>query len=213
MEDEISQLLLFIHKAEHLKFVLRHGWTSSGRQESVADHSWRVVLMVILCHKFYGDPIDLQKTLQMAIIHDLPEVITGDVPFFEALEGSLEKQKKHLLEDEVMKSLCSSLPQQIGSEMYSLWQECQLGKSKEAKFLKALDQIEAQIQQNEADIATWNEFEKKSIFTYLDKFCDHNPFLRKLKEAVQQDSINKLKTEGATNNTESIPNHSSSYSP
>ena len=148
--------------------------------------------MVILCSSYLGDEIDVAKALQMAIIHDLPEIIVGDVPFFDAPEGSAEQIKKHLREEEAMKEICLSLEDELGQHIYSLWKECQDGKSKESQFVHALDKIEAQIQQNEADISTWNEFEKTSIFNYIDKFCDYNQFLKIFKETVREESSNKL---------------------
>ena len=42
---EIQALLQAMAVAEHLKNNTRHSWTSQGRHESVAEHSWRVTLM------------------------------------------------------------------------------------------------------------------------------------------------------------------------
>ena len=41
-------LLTILHQAEKLKCVTRHCDTSSGRRESVAEHSWRLALMAML---------------------------------------------------------------------------------------------------------------------------------------------------------------------
>ena len=41
----IEQLLKFMSIAEKLKCTTRHSWTSSNRQESVAEHSWRLCLL------------------------------------------------------------------------------------------------------------------------------------------------------------------------
>lgn len=38
-------LLAALHVAEKLKDTPRHCYTSGGRRESVAEHSWRVALM------------------------------------------------------------------------------------------------------------------------------------------------------------------------
>ncbi|NGX46882.1 MAG: 5'-deoxynucleotidase YfbR [Chlamydiae bacterium] len=189
---KMSKSLEFLHLAEKLKDVLRHGWTSSGRQESTAEHSWRVSLMVILFHSYLEKPVSLEKALQMAVIHDLCETITGDVPFFNALEGSVEKEQKHIREQASMESIRKLLGGDIGQRVHLLWEEYHAGESEEAKFVRALDKLEAQIQQNEADISTWNEFEKLSIFTYLDKFCNYDGFIKSLKEEVQEESCTKL---------------------
>lgn len=194
IKKESLNLLNFIHLSERLKFTLRHGWASNGRQESVAEHSWRLSLLAILLKPYINVHIDMEKALEMAVIHDLCEAITGDVPFFEATEGSLEKQEKELKEDQAMQALSRQLGTQLGERLYSIWTEYQAKKSEESKFIHALDKIEAQIQQNEADISTWNDFEKQSIFSYLDKFCDYNRFLKSFKETVRDESISKLKS-------------------
>lgn len=184
--------LQLLHLAERLKCTLRHGWTTTGRQESVAEHSWRLALMVMVFYRDLEEPIDLSRALQMAIIHDLAESITGDVPFFEAIEGSPEKTKKNLAEAVAMEQIRAAFNIPCSGNIFSLWQEYQLGESVEARFVHALDKIEAQIQQNEADISTWNDYEKQSIYSYLDKFCDYDKAMKALKATVRKESIECL---------------------
>lgn len=192
------KVLDFVHAAERLKCTLRHGWTSDGRQESVAEHSWRLSLLVMLCYTHVDQAINIEKALGMAIIHDLPEIITGDVPFFEIPEGSQAKAEKHLAEDRAMSLLCDSLDVKTREFFSSLWKEYIENKSAESKLIRALDKIEAQIQQNEADFSTWNEFEKGSIFHYLDVFCDYDEFVKQLKEVVVGESVSKLNASQAS---------------
>lgn len=192
VKQNAVNLLRFAHLAEKLKTTLRHGWASDGRRESVAEHSWRLSLLAILLSPYIGCKINIGRALGMAIIHDLCEVITGDIPFFEALEDSPEKKKKHILEQQAMEQLINLLDKESGDLLCSFWQEYELGETEEAKFIHALDKLEAQIQQNEADISTWNDFEKQSIFTYIDKFCDYNLFLSSFKEVVREESASKL---------------------
>jgi putative hydrolase of HD superfamily len=48
MKTHISSILNILTLAERLKFELRHSYTSNGRQESVAEHTWRMSLMAVL---------------------------------------------------------------------------------------------------------------------------------------------------------------------
>ncbi|HBG76928.1 MAG TPA: phosphohydrolase, partial [Clostridiales bacterium] len=41
---EIRKFLSFMEESEQLKSVLRTAWTSTGRRESTAEHSWRLAL-------------------------------------------------------------------------------------------------------------------------------------------------------------------------
>ena len=71
----------FLNKIEKLKCNTRHSWTSTGRQESVAEHSWRLAVMAMLCIDDYPE-LDINKVIKMCLIHDFGEAITGDIPAF-----------------------------------------------------------------------------------------------------------------------------------
>jgi putative hydrolase of HD superfamily len=45
---DLENLLSFLNKIEKLKCITRHSWTSDGRKESVAEHSWRLAILVYL---------------------------------------------------------------------------------------------------------------------------------------------------------------------
>ena len=174
----VSKLLDFLHLSEKLKCTLRHDWTSTGRQESVADHSWRLALMVVLVAPHLEEAIDLEKALQMAIIHDLAEAITGDIPYFEAPEGSKARVQKRQNEKIVMNQIVE-LSMGLGFPLKELWEEYEEGASFEAKIVKGLDLLESQIQQLEAGVATWSENEEKDVFTdrVINKLARINDFL------------------------------------
>ena len=76
------ELLEILHTAERLKDVTRHSYTSGGRHESVAEHSWRITLMAFLLRDEFPE-LDMDKVLRMCLIHDLGECFTGDIPAFD----------------------------------------------------------------------------------------------------------------------------------
>lgn len=43
-----EKLIEVLSVAERLKDAVRHSYTSGGRRESVAEHSWRITLMAYL---------------------------------------------------------------------------------------------------------------------------------------------------------------------
>ena len=45
---EPKEFLAFLARLEKLKCNTRHSWTSSGRHESVAEHSWRLAMLALL---------------------------------------------------------------------------------------------------------------------------------------------------------------------
>ena len=76
-----NELLQILRVAEKLKCNTRHSYTSTGRHESVAEHSWRIALMAMLLTPEFPEA-DMNKVIRMCLIHDLGEAFTGDIPTF-----------------------------------------------------------------------------------------------------------------------------------
>lgn len=182
----------FLHFCETLKNELRNGRTSTGKNESVAEHSWRLAIMAMIFAPRLDKKICLEKALKMALVHDLAEAITGDNPYF-IYEKNLEMQShKYQQELSAMKKIKEKYGSSMGGEILELWLEFEAGLSYEAKFIKALDKIEGQIQHNEADFEIWNDFDIEFSSSGLDKYCEFDSFLMQIKEIVQQESKNKI---------------------
>jgi putative hydrolase of HD superfamily len=195
--EQMTRLIQFLNVSEKLKCETRHSWLSSGRHESVAEHSWRLSLMVILFAPYLSQPVDLEKCLKMAILHDLAEAEVGDIPIFET--QTLEaKQKKQELEQAAMSQMCDDLKDKMGDDLYALWNEYEEKKTYEAQFINALDKIEAQLQHTEAPLSTWTEPERDMLFQeqWLRVHCRFEPTLLAFAELVLQKGIDKLERAG-----------------
>lgn len=193
MQEIIASVLGALRLSERLKCELRHGWLSSGRQESVAEHCWQMAFMAMLVHPHLSRKPNLERTLKMIVIHDLVEAVVGDVPFFE--EGD-RKLKKQATEQAAIEQLRQNLPAPEGEDVYELWREFEGRQSPEALFVKALDTLEAQLQHNYADIGTWLDIEQELVYTKMDAPCKHDPFLVELCEAVKGEAEEKLMAAG-----------------
>ncbi len=88
MSTRVAEALLGLAQfALKLKSVPRTGWLDRGvpllQVESVADHSLGVALLAWGCalqRRAEGVAIDPERVLMLAILHDLAEAKTGDVP-------------------------------------------------------------------------------------------------------------------------------------
>ena len=189
-------LIKALHVAERLKDTTRHCDTSGGRRESVAEHSWRVSLMaywrLAVMAYFVQDEFpeaDMNKVIKMCLIHDLGECFTGDIPTFDKTKAD-EEQEKSLLQEWV-----DTLPAPFREEMTALYQEMEARQTVEAKIYKALDNMEAVIQHNEADIKTWADHEYELNLTYGVDKASFSPYLRELREAMKQETLEKMDRE------------------
>lgn len=104
-----AELTEILGVAERLKCNTRHCFTSSGRHESVAEHSWRVALMAMLLRPEFPEA-DMDKVIRMCLIHDLGEAFTGDIPTFEKTAADAEK------EDSLLGGWVKTLPEDVRGE-------------------------------------------------------------------------------------------------
>ena len=182
---EPTKLLEALRTVECLKDATRHCYTSGGRRESVAEHSWRITLMAYWVSDEFPEA-DLEKLMKMCLIHDLGEAFTGDIPTFDKTEA--DEQKEGALLNEWVRSL----PQPFADEMQALYQEMDERKTLEARIYKALDNLEALIQHNESDISTWIPLEYDLQMTYGNDKVQFSDYLIKLRDEVRNDSKRKI---------------------
>ena len=181
-----AELLEFLAMAEKLKCNTRHSYTSSGRHESVAEHSFRLALMAYMVSDEVPE-IDTDKVNRMCLIHDLGEAITGDIPSFEKTDSD------EAAEDSAVSGFVNQLPEYWKKQLGEMYSEMNELKTPEAKLYKALDKLEAVIQHNEADISTWLPLEYELQLTYGTKECSFNEYINSLRDEVRSVSEKKIK--------------------
>ena len=185
---EPCEFLNFLSVLEKLKCNTRHSWTSTGRHETVAAHSWRLAVMALLLKDEMPD-IDMDKVLRMCLIHDFGEAVTGDIPSF------LKTDKDDRTEEQAVASMLSPLPEPLRGELTALFAEMDALETPEARVYKALDKMEAVIQHNEAPLESWLPNEYALQLTYGVENASEFPYLKALRDKVRK--ITEEKTRGA----------------
>lgn len=175
----------FLNLVGVLKYTTRHCWNIDGERETVADHSWRLALMPLLLEKDFPD-VDINKVIRMCIIHDFGEAVTGDIPAY------LKTDDHEAVEREAIASLLKNLPSELEAEFKALFDEMDALETKESKLYKALDNMEALIAHNEADISTWMPHEYNDALTYGEDKVTWNEWLSNLRLEIVSDSVKKI---------------------
>ena len=182
---EAKELLRVLHTAERLKDETRHCYTSGGRHESVAEHSWRLALTALFLRDEFP-ALDMDRVIRMCLIHDLGECFTGDIPSFLKSGGDEERERSAL------ETWVASLPAPYSVELKTLYAEMDALETDEARLYKALDKLEAVIQHNESDIATWLPREYELNLTYADENVAFSDYLKRLREEVRRETRDKI---------------------
>lgn len=182
---EPRKLLDALLVAERLKDTTRHCYTSQGRHESVAEHSWMMTLMAYFLRDEFPEA-DMDKVIRMCIIHDLGEAFTGDIPAF---DKTAEHEKT---EETRLNAWVCSLPEPYAAEMTALYREMAERKTPEARIYKAIDGLEAVIQHNLSDLATWIPREYELNKTYANDKVAFSDYLTHLRREILRDTLHKL---------------------
>jgi len=182
--DRIERTLEFLRSAERLKTITRSGWTSSGEQESVAEHTWRLCLMAML---FYGQTpeIDQARLLKMCLVHDLGEAIRGDVPApaQQSGTGKAVQERADLLE------LIQPLPELSRREILELWDEYEAGNTLEGRLAKGLDKLETILQHNQGKNPP--DFDYAFNLDYGRRYTAVDPLLSAVRARLDQETARR----------------------
>jgi len=130
-----------------LKRTPRAGWVEVGirQPESVADHIFRTSILCMIYADMEG--LDQLKLLSMALIHDLPEAIIGDLTPSKKTTESKEE------EDAAINQILNLLPKKQREKYMMVWTEYQKGKTREAKAVRQLEKLEMALQAKEYERA------------------------------------------------------------
>lgn len=185
-----KQTIEFLGVIEKLKCNVRHSWTSNGRRESVAEHSWRLAIMALLAADEYPS-LDMQRVLKMCLLHDLGEAVTGDVPSFYKTAADEDAEKQ------AVRALLATLPKELCREWSELFDEMDALQTQEARLFKALDNMEAVVSHNEAPLSTWLPLEREENLVYGESAAAFSDWTRRLRAILKEDSLRKLQGEAA----------------
>lgn len=148
-----------------MKKVKRNGWVKRrvSESESDAEHSYSLAM---LCMLFAPPVLDRLKCLQLALVHDLPEVFCGDF-----VPGEISEAEKNKLEQSAMDKVVQETGLPMLAELFAEYEEQQ---TPEAKFVWILDRLDnvftARFYEDSQKIALVKEFSKSAYerLYYLD---------------------------------------------
>lgn len=84
-QEDLLKFFTFATELEKFKKLERYrgqcfwkDYPTPVQYESDADHTWRLAMLVMMFSGRLSRPFQLEKALKMVLIHDLPEILTGD---------------------------------------------------------------------------------------------------------------------------------------
>lgn len=139
---DLLRLFEFYQLMEKLKTAMRYS-TNNKYNESTAEHSWKLSMMVFVTAEELKLDIDVFHAVKIAMVHDLPELICGDVDNTLVFDGKFDESNKIDCERKAMKQISDTISDGLGIKLFNLWDEYEKAETFEAKFVKAMDKLEA----------------------------------------------------------------------
>ncbi|MGH2537895.1 MAG: HD domain-containing protein [Candidatus Promineifilaceae bacterium] len=140
---DVAGLVRLLRHGVQLKQTERSGWARRGvpRPESVAEHTFGVAFIALALAGQIEEPLDLGRLLALALLHDLPEALTGDIPrpVWRYLPAGSKAEAERA-------ALAAMLDGEAGAGWLALWQELQAAESAEARLVKDADRLDLLLQ-------------------------------------------------------------------
>ncbi|MEV6958353.1 HD domain-containing protein [Streptomyces sp. NPDC051207] len=139
LPSRLVRQLEFIAEIDRLKTVLRLSpLLAADRRENDAEHSWHLAMMVLVLAEYAAEPIDIERTLKLVLVHDLVEIYAGDTCLFD----DAAKADQHEREAAAASKLFALLPADQNAHFLALWEEFEARTTAEARFAKAMDRLQ-----------------------------------------------------------------------
>ncbi|HEX4609115.1 MAG TPA: HD domain-containing protein [Urbifossiella sp.] len=182
---DLTGVLDFLRAAEQLKNQTRSAHTSTGKRESVAEHTWRLCLMAVVLADEFPPDIDFQKLIRICVIHDLGEAIRGDIPAIHQTPGA----PKSAHEREDLLQLMAPLPTRLRDPIVALWDEYEAAESPEARLAKGLDKLETILQHNQG--ANPPDFDYRFNLDYGARYTTTPPLVAAIRAVLDRDTLRR----------------------
>lgn len=155
MESErLERQFDFFREIDKEKFIGRQTYlTGAGRKENDAEHAWHMAVMALLLSEYANEDIDVLRTVSMILIHDIVEIDAGDTYAYDE-EGKTTQRERERMAAERLFGL---LPDDQGVRFRELWDEFEAAVTPEARFARAMDNIQPLMLNAATDGKAWRE--------------------------------------------------------
>ena len=154
MEKRLIEQVKFIVEVDKAKEIMRRTYlTKSERFENDAEHSWHLALMAPLLREHIKEDINIEKVINMVIIHDLVEIDAGDTFCYDK-EGNLTKREREI---KAADRIFNILPKDQSKIIYDLWNEFEEMKTIESRYAACLDRIQPILNNISTKGRAWKE--------------------------------------------------------
>lgn len=188
LDTRLQQQFSFLLEIDRLKTVIRGNQIAdASRKENTAEHSWHLALFASTLAEYAVGPININRVVQMLLIHDIVEIDAGDTPLFDDTAPDEQAELEQVAADR----LFGLLPDDQNTEMRTLWEEFEAAETPDAKFGKAVDRLQPILLNHVVGGGTWTDYNVDEALEreMTQRIADGSPALWEAAEHVFADAV------------------------
>lgn len=158
----------FFAMHSRMKYINRWSLMRNTQKENIAEHSNDVAAIAhaiaVIKNTRFGGSVNCERAAVLGLYHDMPEIITGDMPTPVKYHSKAMRDEFKEVENEACSKLLSMLPE----DMKPYYEPCFFEKEEDLylwKIVKAADKISALIKCIEEKSAGNKEFSNALLST------------------------------------------------
>ncbi len=152
MNPRLNQQIAFLVEADKLKSVVRRTpLVDDSRLENSAEHSWHLVLLLMVLREYGPAGIDWMRVMEMVAVHDLVEIDAGDVFAYDVkgLERSCSASRRRRI------ASSGSCPAISANDSGRCGTSSKRSETPEARFANAVDRLQPLLQNEHCGGGSW----------------------------------------------------------
>ena len=158
----------FFAMMSRMKYIFRWSLMRNTRTETVCEHTQEVTViahaLALLHNKRFGGTVDVSRCVLLSIYHDVPEILTGDLPTPVKYNDAAIRDEYRRIERLSAERLLRQLPDDLEEEYRPLLLPDDANEE-ELRIVKAADKLSALVKCIEELNAGNHEFQKARLST------------------------------------------------
>lgn len=139
MDDRMRKQIEFALLMDKQKNIFRQNHLAdNSRRENDAEHAWHMAVMAYLFREYANEDIDISKVILMCLTHDVVEIEAGDTYAYDEEAKKSQREREEIAK----KHIFGMLPSDQGQKLEALFDEFEAQKTAEARFAKAMDNLQ-----------------------------------------------------------------------
>lgn len=190
INERLQKQINFSLEIDKEKNIFRQTHLSNhGRRENDAEHAWHMAVMAYILQEYSNEKIDIAKVMIMCLIHDIVEIDAGDTYAYDENAKKTQKDREEIAKQRIF----SILPENQKEDLMMIFDEFEKSETPEAKFVRAMDNLQPLILNNSNNGDDWkvHNVTSKQIYGRQNSTKNGSTTLFELTDKIIQENIKK----------------------